>query len=205
MKHFDFENRWQELTCFIPVYDGKYGNCSELWLDSGEKIKLPVKATNVLKSLARVFSLDLTTLKQKYRRRLQKGKLVPLPFHHDLVLVPFKVRQAVVKDDGVVGYAVYSRVVAFDAVSEGGYLSKLIFTNDLELKTYHTVTTVEDRLYQAELALKSYRQLYLDKGAGQVMPQLREGQVFYLITRCPGVEHVSVKPDRKIICQGNHK
>lgn len=185
MQHFNYEERWREISCYVPVYDQEYGNCTEIWLDNAEKIKVPVKVENVTAHLAEVFSLNLSGLKKRYRRILKKGKLVPLPLHPELVIVPLKVRNPIIRDDGASGYAIFNRVAAYDVLCQEDYLSKITLTNGLTLKTYHTLDTVEERLMAAEKALKKYRHLYLIKTTPDKPSKLEEGKVFYLVTDCP--------------------
>ncbi len=185
MKYSEFPSRWREIACFIPIYDSTRGNCTEIWLDSGEKAVVPQKVSTVLHMLGRVFSLDLCHLKQQQRKRLKKGKLVPLPLHYEMVLVPLKVREPRVKDDGAFGYVVYNRVAGYDDAGEPPYLSWLALTNGMVLKTYHTRDTIDERLHQAEIVLKNYRHLYLLDKQEKKPPRIEDGQVIYLMARCP--------------------
>ncbi|WP_366922157.1 hypothetical protein MFMK1_002598 [Metallumcola ferriviriculae] len=160
METFDLAGRWQEIVCMIPTYLPDIGNCSELWLSGGAKMQQPVKVESLLKALAKVFALDLTTLKQIQKQILKKGKLVPLPIISRLVLIPVKVRNQMLPGDGTIGYVAYRFVAGFEPINEEDFKSSIALENGQTLKTFHTARTLDERTHQAEIVLQHYKQLY---------------------------------------------
>ncbi|KJS23388.1 MAG: hypothetical protein VR72_00750 [Clostridiaceae bacterium BRH_c20a] len=110
MSDLRLENNWKELKCLLPIYDENGGNSTEAWLVGGKKIIIANKTNTVLKNLAKFFALDLSQLKRKYGKLVGRKTSTPLPFHPELILVPFKYREPFSKDEGSRGYVVKKQV-----------------------------------------------------------------------------------------------
>ncbi|KJS22371.1 MAG: hypothetical protein VR72_06150 [Clostridiaceae bacterium BRH_c20a] len=110
MSEFRLETHWKELKCLLPIYDANGGNSTEVCLNGGKKSVIHNKTNIVLKNLAKFFALDLSQLKRKYGKLVGRKTSAPLPFHPELILIPFKYREPFSKDEGSRGYVVRKQV-----------------------------------------------------------------------------------------------
>lgn len=154
MSDLRLENHWKELKCFLPIYDENGGNSTEVWLTGGRKIILPNKTNTVLKNLAKIFALDLPQLKRKYGKLIGRKTSTPLPFHPELILIPFKYREPLSKDEGSWGYAVRKYVSGCTTVEKNQI--QILFLDNSYVHCLQSAVSFNLTLAHADIIAREY-------------------------------------------------
>ena len=89
---------------FFPVYLPDIGDATEVWLKDGSRLVLNMSVQTMLQRLADARMINLRVLKKRLQNILQMGYFVPLPLAADIVLMPLKTRNALVRGDSVHGF-----------------------------------------------------------------------------------------------------
>jgi hypothetical protein len=160
MDKLSFEEIWQNINCLIPVYDEAGGNVTQVHMDDGRILRDNRKVCTVLKSLAKVFAVDVEAARVKYSKLIDRKISVPIPLHRDLVLIPVKMRKPIAREDGAWGYVVLSKIVCYAKHSEKANTTQIFFDDGyidalLLTKSFQVILESAKKIY------KSYKQLYL--------------------------------------------
>ncbi|KJS87731.1 MAG: hypothetical protein JM58_03455 [Peptococcaceae bacterium BICA1-8] len=149
MANFNFELKWQDINCLIPIYEQLGGNSTEVWLVGGEKIVIPYKTKTVLKNLAKVFAVDIAQLKRKYGVLIGKKVAAPLAFHPELILLSIKIREPFAKDEGANGYIVHNKIK--NCIPGDNTKAQVTFYDDTVLDCLQGVTSVNLSIAHGEI------------------------------------------------------
>lgn len=155
MTTLHFEQEWQNINCLVPIYDEFGGNSTEVWLEGGKKLLIPTKTKTVLKNLAKVFAVDIPQLKRKYGVLIGKKVSTPLAFHPDLILIPLKCREPLAKDEGAIGYIVYSKVAGCFVGENKRTIIK--FRDGNQLECLQGISSANLNIAQAEIIARECR------------------------------------------------
>ena len=137
---FDFEEYWPQINCLIPITDENGGNSTQIYMQNGGKVLIQNRTNTVLKNLARVFALDLVELKKKYGKLVGRKTSTPLALHPNLILLPVKIREVVIKDEGSRGYVVNSQIKAVEFLNRKK--SRIIFLDGTFLDCLQSVDSI---------------------------------------------------------------
>jgi hypothetical protein len=139
----------------LPAYQ-EGGNASRIYTRHKE-----YKDTRSLRWLlsrtASYYGADVNAVRQQYGKFLNRQLLNPFPLSPDLVLLPLKMRKAIIKEDATIGYINGLQVLGFEPQAQDPYRSVLHFKNGLCLPCLNTVETIRGRLLQGEAVLQEYR------------------------------------------------
>lgn len=137
---FDFEQCWGQINCLIPITDENGGNITQVYMQNGEKVLIHHRTSTVLKNLAKVFALDLKELKKKYGKLVGRKSSTPLAFHPSLILLPVKVREVLIKDEGSRGYVVSNQIK--NILTLDGKKSRIIFIDGTFLDCLQSANSI---------------------------------------------------------------
>lgn len=91
------------IEAVLPVYIKDRGNCTAIYTGEGEIIlEKTIKTT--ISNLCRYYHLDLKASNESYGNLLSIKKYPPIPFSHDQIFIPIKVRIPIGKHDGAYGF-----------------------------------------------------------------------------------------------------
>ncbi|NLI60466.1 MAG: hypothetical protein GX375_03440 [Clostridiales bacterium] len=88
----------------LPIYDDDGGNYTKLIFENDSPIIIKKRTNTILVRLAAFFQKDIRLIRAQAREVTGRRNMNPLPITQDIILVPFKVRKPIGKDDGAVGY-----------------------------------------------------------------------------------------------------
>lgn len=125
--NFDWEEVWPAMNYMAPVFTENGGNDTILGLTTGEEKLLPVTIRTAFAGLARFFAVDVKALRRKYGKAVHRKLAVPLPFHPEMVLLPVKFRESMVKDAGAWGYLVKSHIKDIRSTGDEEYPTQVLF------------------------------------------------------------------------------
>ncbi|HHY66777.1 MAG TPA: hypothetical protein GX517_06190 [Alicyclobacillus sp.] len=145
MQFLDLGREVWELGAFWPVYN-QMGDVTLVLWKNGEFDLLPTSASRLLKSLAASLAVDLRQVREIYGREVARKLLVPLALHDQFLLVPLKVRTAVIPGDEVYGYFDLSCIQGLQVSAEG--VTELIVAGCI-ISLRQRLRSVEEQLNRA--------------------------------------------------------
>ena len=160
MEKLSFEEIWQNINCLVPVYNEAGGNVTQVYLDNGRLLTDNRKISTVLKSLAKIFTIDIETARAKYSKLVDRKISVPIPLHQDLVLVPVKMRKPIAREDGAWGYVVLSKITCYTKHPEKANTIQIFFDNG-HIDALLLTKSFQIILESAKKIQRAYRQLHL--------------------------------------------
>jgi len=94
----------------VPIYHKDGGNYTKLIFKSDPPILVEKRVQRVIVRLAAFFQKDIRLIRQQAGEITGQRSMNPLPITLDIILVPFKMRKPIGKDDGAVGYILSSAI-----------------------------------------------------------------------------------------------
>ena len=88
--------------------------------------------------VCRFFQKDLRLIRQQAREITGQRSLNPLPINHNMILVPFKIRKPIGKDDGAMGYFFSSSI---DDIREDGDGVRVFLRDGQHYRILETLST----------------------------------------------------------------
>lgn len=141
------------ISALLPVYTRGIGDTTQLFNLKGKDRIIHRKLKTVLRALASHYSYDLVALRRKYGKLIMQKHKIPLPLHRDLILVPFKVRNPMVKGDPTYGYINYRCIDKHMQVDKH---SKIILTNGIEINLLQSYDTTQHNILNAILVMEHF-------------------------------------------------
>ena len=106
----------------LPVYDEHGANISLILFEGESSVYEPHRVKTVVNRLAKLFYMDINLIKGKAHEITGQRTGNALPISRDLVLIPFKTRKPIGRDDGSLGYIFKSSIDKIDETDAGVYL-----------------------------------------------------------------------------------
>ena len=150
------ENYLEEgISALLPVYTEDVGDTTLLINLEGQKRVIHRKIKSVLKGIATSLSYDIVELRRKYGELLNQKSKIPLPFKHDLVLMPVIVRYPLIRGDETLGY-INHRLI--EQVIKEGKHCKVVLKNGVEIKLLQSYGTTQKNILNAQVVEKHFIQ-----------------------------------------------
>lgn len=152
MKHYqDFLD--EGVSALLPVYANGVGDSTLLITLKGERKMIHKKLKTVLKALSSSFSYDLVDLRKNYGNIIGQKHKIPIPLHPDLILIPFKIRQPMIKGDNTYGYINYRCIIR--AEKDNNYC-RLILNNGIEIPLMQSLSTTQKNILNAKVVTNQF-------------------------------------------------
>lgn len=144
----------ETIVALIPEYTGT-GDQTVLYTAAGDKTVTSLRASTLVRRLARTWTVDLAALKKQTALATQRAILQPLPICPSLTLVPVKVRLPRVPGDSSIGYVNSYCVTRLEACqpsdSPAAPKSLICLQGGANIPCFWTSATVRKALQQAQL------------------------------------------------------
>ncbi len=138
----------------LPTYDDG-GNASRIY--THHKVHEDTRSLRwLLSRTASYYGADVKLIRQQYGKFLNRRLLNPFPLSPDLVLLPLKMREAIIKEDATIGYINGLQIIRVEPLSQAPFRSALHFKTGLFLPSLNTVETLRGRLLQGEAVHQEY-------------------------------------------------
>lgn len=142
----DFRNLMQkDVAAFIPCYHKDYGNATEIIFLNDEPVVVPRTVKTVVKNLARIHTMDLKALREKYGEILGCKRVVPIVLSSRMILMMVKMRKVISKNDASRGYLNYFAIKDVKEM-KNGTCSLAILKNDREIICYHSIKNLNQHI-----------------------------------------------------------
>mgnify|MGYP000850953644 FL=1 len=139
MDYIKVEQIRDQVIAIRPIYSDE-GDVSEIIARSGEVLLDRRKIRSVLKGLLHSYGLDIKYQRRLIRERLQRKSVMPCFLSPERVLIPLKMRRAIVSGDCVYGYVDVSSIK--DIPSGGKRNCMLLLANGIILEIMSSKITV---------------------------------------------------------------
>ncbi len=139
----------RQVIALKPVNAKGIGEATEIYTRSGETLLDPHGIKSVLRAYIRPWCLDITALRRNYGPICGATLAVPIPLEHGHVLVPIKMRAAMIKDDAAYGFVDLDSVTGLESLprrSQSDDARTIIHLGQVELATSATLKHVQNRL-----------------------------------------------------------
>lgn len=156
-----------EIMAFIPEYIDSRGNCTILYRKDFHPLILDKSIRSVLRLIGRHYLIDLKEMKNRYRPLMSSRNLIPIALSQKDILIPFKTRVPMYKNDGAFAYInmKYIREIKADKGS-----SLVTLEDGFLIKCLCSISTVEKHMRNGEIVSRCYQNKTLEA---------REAEEFY--------------------------
>lgn len=116
----------------------------------------------LIEKLAACYSMSLSKLRQRYGLLLNVKHHITVPINSDLIMLPFKLRQARITGDTTMGYISMLQIKSVAPATGSGeepWLAQIVFKNGGTLFLLNSVETVRERLRQGEIVRRDFLKL----------------------------------------------
>lgn len=145
------------IAALLPTYQEGRGNLTRIIKLDGSEVLLDKNIKGVIKRLARLYLLDLSSIAETYGKILGRANLIPIPLTHNLVLIPLKTITPLLPGDSAYGYFSFTAIKKIQGCQDKEYKSRVILRSGIEIKLVSTEKTVLKQLKNAEIVDKHYR------------------------------------------------
>ena len=141
------------LAAIMPVYEN--GNVTRLVDSNGLDMVDQRTCRTVLKNLAGIYGIDLTSVRHSYGLAINKKNSVPLPFAVDLVLIPVKMRENPLgKSDGTLGYVNFKEIDEVVYTDDKG--CDVLLKSGIMVRVFVSKPTMQDYVKNAQIVESIY-------------------------------------------------
>jgi len=146
------------ISAVIPCYLKELGDITKIYDLKGDEYLDSRCIKSVIKKICYMYSVDAAALRFKCFKITGQKNIIPIPLSEEFILVPFKIREPMVKKDPVFGYFNYEMI---DNIESGsGDKALLNLKNGLHfalceslktaLKHLNNARVLKDHLYGKE-------------------------------------------------------
>ena len=146
-----------EVEGILPVDRKGRGPGVRILYADGSHEELDLAAEAYVHQLSRANALNVKLLQKALQKALQIRYLVPMPLSRELMLVPFKTREAAVKGDSSLGYV---NLHAVEDETQGGTVLRL--KSGRRFPCLNRARTVNRRIVQARYGVTFLEELMED-------------------------------------------
>ncbi|PKM83702.1 MAG: hypothetical protein CVU88_01610 [Firmicutes bacterium HGW-Firmicutes-13] len=145
------------MAALLPIYREGRGNLTKIIKSDGSEVLLNKNIKGVIKRLARLYLVDLSSIVGEYGKILGRTNLIPIPLTQNLILVPLKTIAPLLPGDSAYGYFSFTAIKEIKGCQDKENKSKVILRNGIKVGIISTQETVLKQLKNAEIVDKHYR------------------------------------------------
>lgn len=127
----------------VPIYNGDGGNYTKLIFQNNPPIIVEKRIHTALGRFVAFFQKDIRLIRDQAREITGQRSMNPLPINPDIILVPFRMRKPIGKDDGAIGYFFNS---AIDDVIEDDEGVRIALRDGQEIHVLDTYLTAKHHI-----------------------------------------------------------
>ena len=149
---------WLEkgLEGLVPIYDQYGRNATLVILANNPPIEDPRRLDTVLKGLANLYQKDLDLIKKKARDITGQRTMNPLPLSPVGILVPFRMRKPIGRNDGALGYFFDH---AIEEIAEDGGQVEIVLKDGQTFSVMDSINAARHRI-RCACQVKDHFNLY---------------------------------------------
>lgn len=143
--------RYMGVVALVPVYENGVGDVTEVYFEEGKRTE-PLKISSVVKRICAGRFIDYEELRLCVHEASGIRNMVPILLEED-VLIPFKVRKPLTKNDRSFGYF---SLEGMRELREGADGLEIVMENGVILRAMCCRKTLEKHIRASRLAWYAY-------------------------------------------------
>ncbi|MFZ5968989.1 MAG: hypothetical protein ACOYVK_17675 [Bacillota bacterium] len=160
------------IACIMPIYQSQVGNSTKIITECGNIYVDQRTMRSVLKIICKYYTIHLEACREKYGKVLQHRLGIPIPIHHNLLLIPLKMRKPLLPKDGAYGYVNLYSIADIKTKEEN---TILYLHNGMEITCLQRIKTVQQNINNAKLLAKNKESVYhIDNGGEEAFCEFYE-------------------------------
>lgn len=149
------------IEALIPLYRENIGDTSKIIKKDGTIYLENRKVKAVLNNLAKIYSIDLISVRRKYATVVNQRNILPIPFSKDITLIPFKMRVPIFPSDGSQGYINLESIKSINEIDSGKNV-EICTVNNQKITCLTSLATANKRISYAKIVKYYYINLHSD-------------------------------------------
>ncbi|MDD3840934.1 MAG: hypothetical protein PHP06_10315 [Clostridia bacterium] len=137
------------IDALLPIYAKDKGDYTCIILKNGDTKYIDIKTRSALISLSNILCIDLISIRKKYSSIVGQKNRIPIPLSLELILVPFKTRQPVIKNDSCLGYINLINIKCVTRINPT--ITEISLKSGITIEVLRSISCVKKRLAAAQL------------------------------------------------------
>ena len=155
----------EEIMAIVPKYVDSKGNCTVLHRKDLDLLVLDKTIRTVIRLVGKHYMMDLNSMKERYSPLLSSRNLIPIPLSRKDILIPFKTRVPMYKNDGAFSYV---NMKYIRDIKKNHKTTTLILEDGLEIDCLSTIDTVNKHIRNGKIISRCYEDRYMGVGESEV-------------------------------------
>ena len=143
----------EEIMAIVPEYVSAKGNCTILHRKDLDPLVLEKTIKTVIGLVGKYYMLDLDSMKKRYSPLLSSRNLIPIALSRNDILIPFKTRAPMYKNDGAFGYI---NMKYIKHIKKNNTTTIVILKNGFEIDCLCSMDTVNKHLRNGKIISRCY-------------------------------------------------
>lgn len=145
----------EEIMAIIPKYVDSKGNCTLVHRKDFDPFVLDKTIKTVIRLVGKYYMIDLDAMKKKYSPLLSSRNLIPIPLSRNDILIPFKTRIPMYKNDGAFSYI---NMKYIKDIKKDNNTTVVILKNEVEINCLCSMDTVNKHLRNGKVMSRCYEE-----------------------------------------------
>lgn len=143
----------EEIMAIVPEYVDLKGNCTTIHRKDLDPLVLDKTIKTVIRLVGKYYMIDLNSMKKRYSPLLSSRNLMPIPLSRNDILIPFKTRIPMYKNDGAFSYV---NMKYIKEIKKNANTTTVILSGGLEIHCLCSLDTVNKHLRNGKVISRCY-------------------------------------------------
>ena len=143
----------EEIMAIMPEYVDLKGNCTIVHRKGFDPLILDKTIKTVISLVGKYYMIDLNSMKKRYSPLLSSRNLIPIALSRNDILIPFKTRSPMYKNDGAFSYI---NMKYIKKVKKSESTTIVVLDNGLEIPCLCSMNTVDKHLRNGNIISRCY-------------------------------------------------
>lgn len=143
----------EDMMAIIPTYVDSKGNCTTVHRKDFDPLVLDKTIKTIIRLIGKYYMIDLNSMKKRYSPLLSSRNLIPIPLSRTDILIPFKTRVPMYKNDGAFSYI---NMKYIKEIKKNDSTTIVILNNGLEVDCLCSLDTVNKHLRNGKIISRCY-------------------------------------------------
>ena len=145
----------EEIMAIVTKYVDSKGNCTIVHRKGLDPLVLDKTIKTVIGLIGKHYMIDLKVMKKRYSSLLSSRNLIPIPLSKNNILIPFKTRKPMYKNDGAFSYI---NMKYIKSIKKNGDSTIVVLSNGFEIECLCKMDTVDKHLKNGTIISRCYEE-----------------------------------------------
>lgn len=145
----------EDIIAIVPEYVDSKGNCTIIHREDLNPLILDKTIKTVISLVGRYYMIDFNAMKKRYSSLLSSRNLIPIALSRDDILIPFKTRIPMYKNDGAFSYI---NMKYIKEIKKNKNTTIVTLSSGLEIDCLCSLDTVNKHLRNGKVISKCYEE-----------------------------------------------